>query len=52
MKISERAFQFWLLLVLCSTKRQLISFKELGKLIGVPNSRLELLFEPIQNYCI
>ena len=52
MTIPERAAQIWPTLVLCSIKRQLLTYDELSKLIGVPRPGLGQLLEPIQSYCI
>ena len=52
MAVYERAWQIWPSLVLCATKRQLLTYPELSKLIGVPQQGLGQLLEPIQSYCL
>jgi hypothetical protein len=48
----ERATQIWPILVLCASKRQLLTYDELSRLIGVPLPGLGQLLEPIQAYCL
>lgn len=52
MTVSERASQIWPVLVLCATKRMLIVYDELARLISVPRPGLGQLLEPIQSYCL
>jgi hypothetical protein len=49
---SERAAQIWPLLTLCASRRQTLTYEQLGRLIGVPRHGLGHLLEPIQSYCI
>jgi hypothetical protein len=48
----ERATQIWPLLTLCASKRQTLTYDQLGRLIGVPRHGLGQLLEPIQSLCI
>ena len=52
MTVKERAVQIWPILVLCATKRIVLCYDELAKLIGVFTPGLGQLLEPIQAYCI
>lgn len=52
MTISERAFQLWAVLALSSTKRQILSYKELSQLVGVFTADIGKYLEPIQSFCI
>jgi|GEM_PF-695428 hypothetical protein len=52
MTVGERAAQVWPLLVLCAVRRQLLSYDELSRLIGIPRPGLGQVLEPIQSYCI
>lgn len=52
MNRSERAAQIWPLLVHCALHRQIVTYDQLGKLIGVPRQGLGQLLEPIQSHCI
>ena len=48
----ERAAQIWPLLSLCASQRQILSYDQLSKLIGVFRPGLGQLLEPIQSYCL
>ncbi len=48
----QRAAQIWPLLAHCASQRQILSYDQLSKLIGVPRPGLGQLLEPIQSYCI
>lgn len=48
----ERATQIWPLLTLCASRRQTLTYDNLGRLIGVPRQGLGQLLEPIQSLCI
>ena len=49
---SERACQIWAVLAYAASKRQSLTYGQLGKLIGVPAAGLGGLLEPIQSYCL
>lgn len=48
----QRAVQIWPLLTLCATRRQSLTYDQLGRHIGVPRQGLGQLLEPIQSFCI
>ena len=48
----QRAAQIWPLLALCASQRQVLSYEQLSKLIGVFRPGLGQLLEPIQSYCL
>lgn len=48
----ERAAQIWPLLALCASQRQILTYDQLSKLIGVFRPGLGQLLEPIQSYCL
>jgi hypothetical protein len=48
----QRAAQIWPLLALCAKQRQILSYDQLSKLIGVFRPGLGQLLEPIQSYCL
>jgi hypothetical protein len=52
MEASERAAQIWSVLAWAATSRQVVTYKILGKLTGVPARGLGHLLEPIQSYCL
>lgn len=52
MTVNERAFQIWPVLALCASKRLLLTYDELSRLIGVPPPGLGQLLVPIQSYCV
>jgi hypothetical protein len=52
MKRVETACMVWALLTLSATKRQILTYQLLSKLVGVPRHELGRLLEPIQSYCI
>ena len=52
MKRTETAVAVWAVLTLSATKRQILNYRLLARLIGVPRSGLGRLLEPIQSYCI
>lgn len=52
MTVSERAFQIWPVLTLCASKRIILIYDELSRLINVPLPGLGQLLEPIQSYCL
>ena len=52
MTVSERAFQVWPVLTLCASKRLILIYDELSRLINVPLPGLGQLLEPIQSYCL
>ena len=52
MTVTERAFQIWPVLALCASKRLLLTYDELSRLIGVPPPGLGQLLVPIQAYCV
>ena len=49
---SERAAQIWPILTLCASRRQTLTYDNLGRLIGVLRPGLGQLLEPIQSFCI
>lgn len=52
MQAHERAAQIWPLLCLAAMNRQVLTYKIVGGLIGVPHYALAQLLEPIQSYCL
>jgi len=52
MEASERAAQIWSVLAWAATSRQVLTYKILGRLIGVPAHGLGHLLEPVQSYCL
>jgi alkylated DNA nucleotide flippase Atl1 len=48
----ERATQIWAVLGLAARNRQILTYRMVGKLIGVPARGLGHLLEPIQSYCL
>ena len=53
MKVNERAWQIWPVLVLAAHNRQTLTYEQLAKMIGVvPPPALGKLLEPIQRYCM
>jgi hypothetical protein len=48
----ERAAQIWSVLGLAARNRQILTYRMLGKLIGVPARGLGHLLEPVQSYCL
>ena len=52
MNRSERASQIWAVLAYAASNRQSLTYRQLGRLIGVPAAGLGNLLEPIQSYCM
>jgi hypothetical protein len=52
MEASERSAQIWSVLAWAATNRQVLTYRILGKLIGVPARGLGHLLEPVQSYCL
>lgn len=52
MKVQERAAQIWAVLALAAHNRQVLTYPILSRLIGVPQSALGKLLEPVQSYCL
>src|SRR5687768_9930952 len=52
MQIPDRAAQIWAVLAFAATNRQVITYRILGQLIGVPARGLGQLLEPVQSYCL
>jgi hypothetical protein len=52
MEATERAAQIWSVLAWAATSRQVLTYRILGKLIGVPARGLGHLLEPVQSYCL
>ena len=52
MKAEERAAQIWPVLALAAQNRQILTYRMVSKLIGVPLQGLGQLLEPIHSYCI
>ena len=52
MKLHERAAQIWPLLSLASKNRQILSYGQVGKYIGMAPAGLGKCLEPIQSYCL
>ena len=52
MKRTETAVAVWAVLTLSATKRHILTYSLLARLIGVPRSGLGRFLEPIQSYCI
>lgn len=51
MKSSERAAQIWPVLALAAINRQVLTYDQVGGLIGVPRVGLGQLLDPIHAYC-
>jgi hypothetical protein len=52
MTAAERATQIWAVLALAARNRQILTYRMLGRLIGVPARGLGHLLEPVQSYCL
>lgn len=52
MTIYERGLQIWSVLALAAKNRQVLTYKIIGKLIGVPPQGLGQMLEPVQSYCL
>ena len=52
MSAPQRAAQIWSVLGLAARNRQILTYRMVGKLIGVPARGLGHLLEPIQSYCL
>lgn len=52
MEVSERATQIWSVLALAATNRQVLTYRMLASLLGVPARGLGPLLEPVQSYCV
>lgn len=52
MRIYERGLQVWSVLALAAKNRQVLTYKIVGKLVGVPPQGLGQVLEPIQSYCL
>ncbi len=52
MSAAERAAQIWAVLGLAARNRQILTYKMVGRLIGVPAHGLGQLLEPIQSFCL
>ena len=48
----ERASQIWAVLAWAARNRQTLTYRQVGKLIGIPTAGLGQLLEPIQSYCL
>src|ERR1043166_7647986 len=47
----QRALQFWSVLVLAARSQQLLSYKSMEKLTGIPKQGVGRVLAPIQAYC-
>src|SRR3982751_2462912 len=52
MSVEQRAAQLWPLLAYAAMRHQLLTYGEVGKLIGVAARGLGRLLEPLQSYCL
>jgi hypothetical protein len=52
MTAPERAAQIWGILALAARNRQILTYKMVGKLIGVPAQGLPNLLDPVHEYCV
>ena len=52
MSVEQRAAQLWPLLAYAATRHQLLTYGEVGKLVGVAARGLGQLLEPVQSYCL
>ena len=52
MSVPERAAQIWSVLALAARNRQILTYRMVGRLVGVPARGLGPLLEPIQSYCL
>ena len=52
MSVEQRAAQLWPLLAYAAARHQLLTYGEVGKLIGVAARGLGKLLEPVQSYCL
>lgn len=52
MTVPERAAQIWSVLGLAARNRQILTYRMVGRLVGVPARGLGKLLEPIQSYCL
>lgn len=52
MKAEERAAQIWSVLALAAQNRQILTYRMVSQLIGVPTVGLGGLLDPIQSYCL
>ncbi|MBN2464661.1 hypothetical protein JXD38_03425 [candidate division WOR-3 bacterium] len=51
MKDHERAMQVWSVLIWAASNRQLLTYKTLGKLVGVPAHGLAHILDHVALYC-
>ena len=49
---NERAVQIWSVLALAAGNRQVLTYKILAKLTGMPRMALGNCLDPIQSYCL
>src|SRR5438552_787020 len=52
MSVEHRAAQLWPLLAYAATRHQILTYGEVGKLMGVAPRGLGRLLEPLQSYCL
>ncbi|OAI50251.1 hypothetical protein AYO44_17950 [Planctomycetaceae bacterium SCGC AG-212-F19] len=52
MNAFQRAAQIWAVLAWAARNRQVLTYKILGRLIGMPQHGLGRMLEPIQSYCL
>lgn len=52
MTIYERGLQAWSVLALAARNRQVLTYKIVGRLVGVPARGLGQILEPVQSYCL
>ena len=48
---AERACQIWAVLAWAAKSQQVLTYGQLGRLIGMPAAGLGQVLEPIQSYC-
>lgn len=51
MNIYQRAAQIWAVLAYAAINRQIITYKTLAKLVGMPTAALGGMLDPIQTFC-
>ena len=52
MNIYARAWQIWSVIALASRNRQILTYKIISQLTGMPRVGLGSCLEPIQSYCL
>ena len=52
MSMEQRALQFWAVLALCATHRQVITYHTLHRLTGEASPGIGAVLEKLQRYCL